>query len=215
MANAKKSLPQCQKPSGWIGRLIVWNMNSRHSTVTDWGLSHASINKTDRILDVGCGGGRTIGKLAAMASEGKVYGVDYSAVSVSIARKVNAASIAQGRVGICKGSVSELPFQASRFDLVTAVETHFWWPDVLAGLREIERILKQGGTFVLIAEIYKGAQTRMAKLVEQMASRSGIKVFTPEEHHQLLADAGFTGIQISKEESKGWICAIGRKVPAR
>lgn len=186
-------------------------MNSRHSTVTDWGLSHASIQKTDTILDVGCGGGRTVSKLASMASQGKVYGVDYSPVSVSVARKLNAGSIAQGRAGICKGSVSELPFKSSAFELITAVETHFWWPDVPAGVREIERVLKPGGAFVLIAEIYKGAQTRMAKLVEQTSSRTGIKVFTPEEHRELLASAGLTEIQITTEVSKGWICATGRK----
>jgi len=49
-------------------------MNRHHSKLTDWGLSHVEIEKTDTILDVGCGGGRTISKLAAMASDGKVHG---------------------------------------------------------------------------------------------------------------------------------------------
>lgn len=186
-------------------------MNSRHSRLTDWGLSHAAVNQTDTVLDVGCGGGRTISKLAAMAAQGKVFGVDYSDASVSVARKLNARNIALGRVGICEGSVSELPFKANVFDFITAVETHFWWPDVLAGLREIERVLKPGGSFLLIAEIYKGAQTRMAKLVQQMSPRTGIKIFTPEEHRDLLANSGLSDIQISTEVSKGWICALGRK----
>ncbi|HYK91910.1 MAG TPA: class I SAM-dependent methyltransferase [Acidobacteriota bacterium] len=121
---------QCQKPHGWLGRLILWNMNSRHSAVTDWGLSHVSVGKGDAILDVGCGGGKTISKLTARASEGKVYGGDFSKDSAGVASRVNRRSIEAGRVEIREASVSELPFSNDFFDLVTAVETHFWWPDL-------------------------------------------------------------------------------------
>jgi len=51
-------------------------MNASHSNLTDWGLQHVSIANHYTILDVGCGGGRTVSKLAAMATQGKVYGVD-------------------------------------------------------------------------------------------------------------------------------------------
>src|SRR5579863_5757089 len=123
------SVSQCQKPRGWLGRFALWNMNSRHSKVTDWGLSHISITKHDTVLDVGCGGGRTVSKLAAMATEGKVYGVDYSGESVAVANKTNRQWVVMGRVEIREGSVSELPFSENLFDVITAVETHFWWPD--------------------------------------------------------------------------------------
>jgi len=56
---------QCQKPRGWQGRLTLWRMNLSHSGVTDWGLTHISVGIHDIVLDVGCGGGRTIAKLAA------------------------------------------------------------------------------------------------------------------------------------------------------
>src|SRR5689334_7353620 len=80
---------QCQNPSGWLGRFVVWNMNSRHSKVTDWGLSPLAIQKHHTILDVGCGGGRTVSKLASVATDGKVFGLDYSKTSVAVASKVN------------------------------------------------------------------------------------------------------------------------------
>lgn len=76
---------QCQKPTGWLGRFVLWNMNSRHSKVTDWGLSNIEVQRQDVILDVGCGGGRTVSKLAAMASEGRVYGIDFPRTSVAVA----------------------------------------------------------------------------------------------------------------------------------
>jgi ubiquinone/menaquinone biosynthesis C-methylase UbiE len=205
------AMTQCQKPSGWLGRFIVWNMNSRHSNVTDWGLSHISIQQADKVLDVGCGGGKTVSKLAAISSQGKVYGLDYSDVCVAMSRRLNKTSIEKGRVEIREGSVSKLPFEADVFDLVTAVETHFWWPDLRLGMREICRVLKPGATLVIVAEIYKGAATKTARLVEKYAPRTGMKVLSPDEHRELLASAGYSDIQIVTEESKGWICGIGKK----
>jgi ubiquinone/menaquinone biosynthesis C-methylase UbiE len=202
---------QCLKPSGWLGRLVVWNMNLRHSKLTDWGLSHLSIKPRDTILDVGCGGGKTVSKLAGMANEGKVYGLDYSDVSVAMARRLNAGWIDKRRVEIREGTVSELPFANDMFEFVTAVETHFWWSDVPAGLREVRRVLKTGGTVLIVAEVYKGATTRTAKLVEQYGPRTGIKLLSVEEHRDLLEDAGYREVQIIADANKGWLCGIGRK----
>jgi ubiquinone/menaquinone biosynthesis C-methylase UbiE len=67
--------------------------------------------------------------LAATATDGNVYGVDYSEESVAASQRTNAHGIETGRVEIRLGSVSQLPFSDDMFDLVTAVETHFWWPD--------------------------------------------------------------------------------------
>jgi ubiquinone/menaquinone biosynthesis C-methylase UbiE len=186
-------------------------MNSRHSKVTDWGLSHITVKPQDTILDVGCGGGKTVSKLAAMATQGKVFGLDYSDVSGAVAKKLNARLIETGQVEIHEGSVSELPFAADTFDRVTAVETHFWWPDLPAGMREILRVLKPAGTLVLIAEIYRGAATKTAQLAEKYISRSGMKFLSVDEHHGLFADAGYSDVQIVTQSGRGWICGIGKK----
>jgi ubiquinone/menaquinone biosynthesis C-methylase UbiE len=186
-------------------------MNSRHSKVTDWGLSHISIAEHETILDAGCGGGRTVSKLAAIATHGKVYGVDYSSESVAMANKINRRWIDMGRVEIREGSVSQLPFSADSFDLVTAVETHFWWPDLPADMREVLRVLKPGGRLILVAEVYKGANTVTAKLVEKYAPQTGLKLLSVNEHRELFTNAGYSDVQVIEEPGKGWICAIGRK----
>src|SRR5215475_4285391 len=142
-------MSQCKKPRGWLGRFLLRKMNSRHSKLTDWGLGQVSIQPDSTILDVGCGGGRTLSKLAGLATEGKVYGLDYSEESVAVSRRTNAHWIDAGRVEVREGSVSRLPFSEGRFDLVTAVETHFWWPDLPAGVREIFRVLKPGGKVIV------------------------------------------------------------------
>jgi ubiquinone/menaquinone biosynthesis C-methylase UbiE len=128
-------------------------MNSSHSKLTDWGLEHISIENHHTILDVGCGGGRTVSKLAAIATQGKVYGVDYSEQSVAATKRTNGGWLDLGRVEVRQGSVSQLPFADGMFDLVTAVETHFWWPNLPGDMREVFRVVKPGGTLALIAEI--------------------------------------------------------------
>jgi ubiquinone/menaquinone biosynthesis C-methylase UbiE len=186
-------------------------MNARHSRLTDWGLEHVSIEKRSIILDVGCGGGRTVGKLAAIAAEGKVYGIDFSEESVAASKRTNASWIKINRVEIRHGSVSQLPFANGMFDIVTAVETHFWWPNLPTDLREIFRVLKPGGKLIVIAEIYRGANTRVAKLAEKYASRMGMTLLSIDEHRELFAKAGYSDVTVTEERDKGWICGLGRK----
>jgi ubiquinone/menaquinone biosynthesis C-methylase UbiE len=211
---AKRSplLNQCRKPAGWLGRFVLWEMNLRHSPLTDWGLGHISIGPQDTVLDVGCGGGRTVSKLAAIAPQGRVYGVDYSPESVGAATRANKRFITTGRVDIRQASVSQLPFPGGVFNLVTAVETHFFWPDLPADLREIFRVLKSGGALVLIAEVYKGAKTASAKLAEKYLPLTGMTLLSVEEHRELLVNANYVDVRIIEEPDKGWICAIGRKL---
>src|SRR5580704_4755328 len=167
MATRSTPVSQCQKPRGWLGRFTLWRMNSSHSKLTDWGLANISIEKHYAILDVGCGGGRTVSKLASIAAQGKVYGIDYSEESVAATKKTNARSIEAGSVEVRHGSVSQLPFSDGMFDLVTAVETHFWWPNLRADMREIFRVLKRGGTLIVVAEVYKGANTMTSRRAEK------------------------------------------------
>jgi ubiquinone/menaquinone biosynthesis C-methylase UbiE len=211
MASRNTLENQCSKPTGWLGRLSLWRMNASHSKLTDWGLEHVSIENRYTILDVGCGGGRTVGKLAAIATQGKVYGVDYSGESVAATKRLNAQWINLGRVETRHGAVSQLPFPDGMFDLITAVETHFWWPNLPADMREVFRVLKPGGMLTLIAEVYKGANTTVSRLAEKCVSRTGMKLLSIEEHRELFINAGYSEVQVIEERNKGWICGIGRK----
>ena len=138
-------LRQVRKPSGWLGMRMARAMNLSHATMTDWGLQQLTAVKGAAILDVGCGGGRTVQKLASLAPEGTVIGLDYSPASVAVSRETNAKEIEAGRVRIEQGSVAALPFPDGAFDIVTAVETHYYWPDLEANLREILRVLSRVG----------------------------------------------------------------------
>jgi SAM-dependent methyltransferase len=212
MSLVKILLAQCGKPKGWHGRITLRNMNRGHAALTAWGLKHVTVQNRDTILDVGCGGGVTVARLAAMASEGKVYGIDHSEESVAASRKENRARISGGQVEILPGSVSHLPFPDRMFDLVTAVETHYFWPDLTSDTQEIMRVLKPGGTFILIAEAYKGGKydERLRKL-DELLGEVRFAHLSIEEHRDLFANAGFSDIQIFEDYERGWVCATGKK----
>jgi SAM-dependent methyltransferase len=212
-ARTTKLLNQFRRPTGWIGRVNASDMNRRHSKLTDWGLAKVSIERRWTILDVGCGGGRTVQKFAAMAPEGRVYGVDYSEASVAAARRTNRRGIEASRIDVRLASVSHLPFSESMFDLVTAVETHYYWPNLPADMREVLRVVKPGGTFLLVAEAYKGGKydRRNQLFADAMTATGSFSHLSVDEHRDLFTGAGFVDVQVFEDYEKGWVCAMGKK----
>ena len=198
---------QVRKPSRYVGRLFTSLMNESHSSLTDWGFGHIHIDKTATVLDVGCGGGRTIGKLAKMAKS--VYGVDYAAGSVAASCAHNKQLIEAGQVVVRHATVSALPFPDAFFDLVTAIETQYYWPDAENDMREILRVLKPGGQLMIVAESYRGSRNDW--LLGHVMRMLGSKGLSIDDHRALFQAAGYTGIEIFEERRKGWLCAIGQK----
>jgi ubiquinone/menaquinone biosynthesis C-methylase UbiE len=184
-------------------------MNLGHAKMTDWALQQVEVPKNAAVLDVGCGGGRTVARLAVLAPEGQVFGLDYSAASVAVSRNTNAGEIDKGRVQIKQGSVAALPFPDRMFDVVTAVETHYYWPDLPANVREVLRVLKPGGTFLLVAETYRGGPLRLIYGIIMPLLRAAF--LSDAEHRDLLAQAGFAEVATKHLPRKNWICAIGRR----
>ena len=200
---------QVRKPDRWLGRLFATIMNWSHSELTDWGLTHVSIVEDFTILDIGCGGGKTIEKLAAIAAKGKIYGVDYAAGSVATSRAKNTELIQKGRVKIEQASVSNLPFGPDQFDLVTAIETQYYWPDMVNDMREILRVLRPGGTLAVILESYiRGSSDLVQEPVMKLLgmARMGVR-----QQLELFERAGFSDVLTFEELDKGWLCITGTK----
>jgi ubiquinone/menaquinone biosynthesis C-methylase UbiE len=207
MGITEKMLKQAAMPTGRFGALWVRLMNLGHSRVTRWGLGHISIDKGDMILDVGCGGGRTVNTLARIATEGKVHGIDYSQVSVAASTSKNKSLIEKGQVKILHASVDSIPFPDDMFDLVTAVESCHFWPDLINDLKEIRRVLKTGGSVILVNAMY--GDERFEKRNSRLARIGGFTYHSPDEFRDFLRDAGYSSVRIEVLENKNWIAAIG------
>ena len=138
-----------RKPVGFGGEIMVAMMNVGHSAVARWGLQFLNAAPDTKVLDCGCGGGANIKRLLKKCPQGVVKGIDYSPVSVEKARRLNRATIQEGRCAVWQGSVERIIFAKDWFDAVTAFETVYFWPDLPQCFREVYRVLKVGGTFFI------------------------------------------------------------------
>lgn len=207
MGIVKEIGKQCRIPQGRFGAFWVRTMNIAHSRLTRWGLSHVKISESDTILDVGCGGGKTVKRLAEMTPEGKVYGIDYPEACVAIANSVNRRYINTRHVEILHASVESLPFPDDMVDLVTAVDPHFFWPDLVENLREIRRVLKPGGYLLLINEAYRDDKFEKRNAI--FAKAGNFTYHLPDEFKTFLKAAGYSHVQIDVLPDKNWITATG------
>jgi len=92
---------------------------------------------------VGCGGGWLCKLIASRVTEGRVVGMDISDEMVHHARR-NCADIANAMFVV--GSVDAIPWRANFFTRVVSVESSYYWPDPAQGIREIFRVLGEGGS---------------------------------------------------------------------
>lgn len=204
-----KLVENAVKPDGFWGKLMIRSMNKGHSELTDWALSFLEVENGDHVLDVGCGGGRTVRKLCGLVGCGKAYGVDYSELCVKKSQKLNERDILCRKAKIQQASVSALPYDDNTFDKVIAVETYYFWPDKLNDLREVYRVLKPGGRLMLVFEmLYDPQNPDKWSSVEQ---RLGIKAVAEDEIHRILLEAGYENIKTYTHEGKSWLCAVGER----
>ena len=144
-----------RKPQGEEGKVMLNRMNHSHYEVTGWALAHWKIKGDDQILDIGCGGGMTLHRMTEQLTTGHATGVDYSGVSVEETGKLNEAFVKEGKLTVLEASVEKLPFKDDTFDKIITVESFYFWPDPQANLKEVHRVLKKGGTFLLVADVYQ------------------------------------------------------------
>jgi ubiquinone/menaquinone biosynthesis C-methylase UbiE len=202
-------LDQYKHPTGHRGRVVAALMNKGHEALTLWGLTHVNIEPDYVILDVGCGGGKTISRLAQKAPLGKVFGIDYSADMVAYSRKVNKKLIAENRAEIREGSVEKTGFPDNFFDLVTAIETYYFWPSLPNALREIKRVLKYGGRLLLVNEMVKDGvyDVENAEIIE----KTQVRLVPLEEIRNILQSVGFVDVQIFTKAESPWNAVLARK----
>lgn len=196
-----------RRPEGEAGRAMLARMNESHARLVDWGLSHIDLHAGDTVLDIGCGGGNTLARMAECVTEGHLVGIDYAETSVEASRAFNAPLIEAGRMEILHGSVEHLPFADEHFDAVVTVESFYFWPNPEECLKEVARVVKKGGMFLLLAEIYE--RDDLPESIREKIAGYALTNPTPEEFERLFRAAGFAVVETHFKEGEYWIAVRG------
>lgn len=142
----------------------------------------------DNVLDVGCGSGWLAALLAEQVPQGRVVGLDVSDEMVRRARRRN--DEIENTMFII-GEAGEIPWDAQFFNQALSVESAYYWPDPSRGMREIFRVLREGGSAWVLINFY-----RENPHSHQWAEVADVPVqlLSGHEWAGLFREAGFTDV---------------------
>jgi SAM-dependent methyltransferase len=205
----KAFMDQFRCPTGAAGRIVAEFMNKEHSALSTWGLRYVRIEPDYTVLDVGCGGGKNIGRLAKKVVRGKVYGLDYSPDMVKFSKEENQKLIEKGKAEVVEGAVEKMDFLDNFFDLVTAVETYYFWRSLPKAFQEIRRVLKPTGKLLIISEMIRDCvyEVNNADMIE----KSHVRLLPVEKIQCLLESAGFAEVKTFRRNNSAWNVILAEK----
>jgi arsenite methyltransferase len=127
-------------------------MEQEHLPITLPVLEKMRLAPTDNVLDVGCGAGWLSRRIAKLVPEGRVVGMDISDEMIRHARR---ASVDFRNLMFVTGEVAEIPWQPHFFSHVISVESSYYWPNPAAGVKDICRVLREGGSAWILINYYR------------------------------------------------------------
>jgi SAM-dependent methyltransferase len=163
-------------------------MEHDHWPIAKPALERMQIQPADNILDVGCGAGWLSRILARRVPEGRVVGMDISDEMVRHARR---KSVEMANLVFVVGGVDEIPWEAHFFQKAISVESSYYWPDPAKGVRELFRVLHEGGSAWTLINYYRD-NPHCHQWAQQL--KVPVHLLSAEEWKQLFRDAGFTGV---------------------
>lgn len=192
---------QGARPTGLSGTFMGHMMNRYHTSIYKQILKPYLPSSGADILDVGCGGGKFLSYLGTLDPSWQLNGTDHSMEMVALARKTNKETVKSGRTMIVKGDVMMIPFGDESMNFVTANETVQFWPDIDVSFKEILRVLKPGGRFLIINRYPKPGTKWWYNA--KIKSAAGFK--------RKLIKTGFSNTVCDIETKPGWIIVSAEK----
>jgi ubiquinone/menaquinone biosynthesis C-methylase UbiE len=164
-------------------------MESHHSDITEQTLALMDIQPADRILDLGCGTGWASRRMARIASEGEVVGLD---VADEMLRRAEQASSAFRNVRYAWGAAEKIPEADNAFSKVLSVESFYYYADQGKALDELRRVMSPGAKLFILINLYKDNHY---SLRWQTELKVPVQALSEAEYKTLLEKHGFTNVE--------------------
>jgi SAM-dependent methyltransferase len=164
------------------------SMEKGHRPIGEQAIELLKIPQSARVLDIGCGSGWATRLMAEKATVGHVTGIDISDEMIRIARESSASfTNLEFRVA----TAEKLPFENGYFTHAFSMESLYYYADMPAALREIQRVLKPGGRFVTVVDLYEENKPSH-QWVEQL--NVPVHVLSCAQYRTLFELAGFINV---------------------
>jgi arsenite methyltransferase len=163
-------------------------MEEDHLPITLPVLDLMRLTPDDNVLDVGCGAGWLERLLSERVPEGRVVGID---ISDEMVRRARRNYVALENTMFAIGGADEIPWDANFFTHAISVESAYYWPDPARGLREIHRVLREGGSAWILINYYR-ENPHSDQWGGQFATPAHL--LGSEEWAAMFRDAGFTDV---------------------
>ena len=192
----EKSLAkQLAHPSGIVSGVMAVTMNRSNADLNRETVGLLDIKPGDRILEIGFGGGAAIGLMANMVDKGLVAGIDISDAMVQRGQARFSKFVTKGTVELKRADASQIPYDTGSFDKACSVMSVFFWPDPVACLKEVRRVLKTGGRMVLAV--------RPKEWMDKFPpARHGFALYNDDQLWTLFSQAGFSEIRTEQRETR-------------
>ena len=164
------------------------SMERGHRPVGEQAIAQMSVPSDAHVLDVGCGSGWAVRLLARQALEGHVVGIDVSDEMVNVARE---QSKTVANVEFKVASAENLPFSDNSFTHAFSMESLYYYADIGKALSEIQRVLKPGGVFVTVVDLYQ-ENLPTHQWIETL--KVPVQLLSTAQYRSLFAEAGFVNI---------------------
>ncbi len=156
-------------------------------------MARLAVRTTDRVLDIGCGTGELLSRLAAKYPSARLAGLDPVPEMLEVARgKVSA------EVDLRVGWANELPWPDNSFDLVVSCNMFHYITHPVDAVREMERVLRPGGRIVITDWCDDYLACRLCNLYLRLMSKAHYKTYRESECASLLRQAGHAQPRIER-----------------
>jgi ubiquinone/menaquinone biosynthesis C-methylase UbiE len=154
------------------------------------------VQQPTSILDIGCGTGKLLRRAGRYWSEAQLIGVDAANGMIEEARRLTPNAT------FFTGMAEALPLQDSSVDLALSTVSFHHWQDQAAGIREVARVLRPGGYFILVDPSFPDWLVRVLRMK---------RFHSPAQLQNLFTQAGLHMQKQQRLSQRRMLATVGKK----